>query len=335
MAFVELGLTAFDKITDRYHDSAFDGARNFGRKLTKKKKVTRETRGGRERASSQPAVREEVEEIEYERPRELTEEDWEVVDDQPGPHGRGVNPQKEQRRGTMAGEYGRNGSADYGRPSSVDYGRNGGADYGYNDQRYPPVNNYPAEPQARGPEQGYSQDHRNEMRNYDPAYAAAAGGYAAQQQPPNPRKSYDDYRYTDRYSYDESPPRSSGRDYDRGRRDRKSTKDSARSKSRKRSPSKLRRTLDENFDTTEKGAAAGIAGALVGGLAGKKYGDDSLLATLAGAVVGGIGANALEYQWKKHKDEKDGKRKDRYEPQAYGIDGDGYDKYERRRRRSR
>ena len=201
--------------------------------------------------------------------------------------------------------------------------------------------------------QEYARGYQGDMRNYDPAVAAAAGGaaaYAGNYAANGGRRSYDDYyrRGSDEYSYsnpdrrdpydrryDDTKASPQRRDASRGRRERKSKRDGAAERSRPRSQSAFRRAVDDNFDTSENGAVAGLAGALVGGLAGKKFGDDSMLATLVGAAVGGIGANALEYQWKKRHDAKDGvgKKKDSH-GQAYrgSYDDEGYD---RRRRRSR
>lgn len=62
--------------------------------------------------------------------------------------------------------------------------------------------------------------------------------------------------------------------------------------------------IKEHFDTGEKGLGAGIAGALIGGFAGRKFGDDSKRATAIGAIVGGLGANFLENQYQNYKEEK-------------------------------
>ena len=125
----ELGLTAFDKITTRYHDRVYSKAGRIPNKLVKKK--TKTTR----RSSSQPARQEA--DYEYEgdgpgRPRELKEEDWEV-DEDPGQRRRGLREGYLQRKNM----------------SETPYSRGGGTDVGY-DQRGPPAyDNYNnAPPQA-------------------------------------------------------------------------------------------------------------------------------------------------------------------------------------------
>ncbi|KAL9093061.1 MAG: hypothetical protein Q9165_004199 [Trypethelium subeluteriae] len=341
-AFAELGFTAVNKISDRYHDQIYDKAGALPRKIVRRKRTTAQ---GRQRSSSQPTRQEvtyDYDEKGPERSRELKEEDWEVVDDQ--------GDRRRSRESYLSRKD----------MTETPYGRNGGTEAGY-DQRGPPAyDTYGVPPQAArgGPEVSYeyARGYQGDMRNYDPAVAAAAGGaaaYASNYAANTGRRAHDDYyrRGSDEYSYsnpdrrdpydrryddnsgrrDESEPSQSSRhrDQSRGRRERKAKRNEGE-KSRPRSPSTFRRVMDDNFDTSEKGAAAGLAGALVGGIAGKKFGDDSMLATIVGAAVGGIGANALEYQWKKRQDHKEAgrSRKDAY---AYGG---GYDdeRYERRRR---
>ncbi|KAI9659131.1 MAG: hypothetical protein M1821_002091 [Bathelium mastoideum] len=337
-AFAELGFTAVNKLSDRYHDRVYDKAGAIPRKLVRRSKTTS---AGRKRSYSQPARQEVTYEYEEDGPgraRELKKEDWEVADDTDD-RGRSHPPKQ--------------------RMAETPYGRSGSTDAGYDQRAAPTYDNYSAPPQhGRAVQDDYARGYQGDMRNYDPAVAAAAGGaaaYASNYAPPAGHRSYDDYyrRGSDEYSYsnpdrrdpydrrynDDAPVRGSGGDDDRshsrGRRERKTRRGDGDRLSRHRSQSQFRRVMDDNFDTSEKGAAAGLAGALVGGLAGKKFGDDSMLATLVGAAVGGIGANALEHQWRKRQDLKEGgSRKKDGHGQAYGS---GYDdeRYERRRRRSR
>lgn len=58
-----------------------------------------------------------------------------------------------------------------------------------------------------------------------------------------------------------------------------------------------------------KGLGVGLAGAVVGGLAGKEFGDHKHRNRdmIIGALVGGLGANAAENKWRDWRDEKERK----------------------------
>lgn len=52
--------------------------------------------------------------------------------------------------------------------------------------------------------------------------------------------------------------------------------------------------MRDRFDTSERGLGYGTMGAVAGGLLGNEAGKGGLLPTVAGAVAGGLGANAYE-----------------------------------------
>ena len=116
----------------------------------------------------------------------------------------------------------------------------------------------------------------------------------------------------------------SRRDKSRGRRDSYSR---SRSRERSRSRSGIRGTFDEHFDTSLQGLGVGVAGALIGGFAGREFGGNKRTSKrdmAIGAVVGGLGANLAENKWRDWRDEK----RDRREDDRY----DDYDRYDRRAR---
>lgn len=117
----------------------------------------------------------------------------------------------------------------------------------------------------------------------------------------------------DSYAQGGGRSRSRGRRYsERGRDDSRSRSRSySRSRSRSRSGSRekgFRGEVGKHFDTSLQGIGVGLAGAVVGGMAGRHFGEkhprhknrDILL----GALVGGLGANAAEKQWTHWQDEK-------------------------------
>ncbi|KAL9089673.1 MAG: hypothetical protein Q9159_002401 [Coniocarpon cinnabarinum] len=106
------------------------------------------------------------------------------------------------------------------------------------------------------------------------------------------------------------------------RRDRQSSKSKSR---RSTSRGGLKGKLDKNFDyRSEKGLTAGALGALAGGLVGHEVGKGPM-ATVAGVVLGGLGANAFEAR----NENKDRQR----DEQAWGSkrskSTDGHDRYRR------
>lgn len=94
-------------------------------------------------------------------------------------------------------------------------------------------------------------------------------------------------RYDSRASYDDDGYSSS----DRERRSHR--KSHSRKKSRSRSRSGVRGKLDKNFDKSNRGLTSGAIGAIAGGLVGNEVGK-GIVPTLAGVVLGGLGANAYE-----------------------------------------
>lgn len=103
-------------------------------------------------------------------------------------------------------------------------------------------------------------------------------------------RNYPQSHYTQDSSYTQPSSRSKGRTSAQTRNVRRSR---SASYGRARSKSRIRSALDEHVNTSEKGLGAGAAGAVAGGLLGHQMGHGSL-STIAGAVIGGIGANMLE-----------------------------------------
>jgi len=108
------------------------------------------------------------------------------------------------------------------------------------------------------------------------------------------RGRHDDNRHDNRRSGSDSRSRSSSDDSRRRRHQRKRDK----SRSRRGSPqpsnrSRARSTIRDKFDTSDRGLGYGTIGAIAGGLAGSEVGK-GLWPTVAGAVIGGLGANAFE-----------------------------------------
>ncbi|KAF2768946.1 hypothetical protein EJ03DRAFT_351783 [Teratosphaeria nubilosa] len=105
--------------------------------------------------------------------------------------------------------------------------------------------------------------------------------------------------------------------YDRDYDDRDRSYSRSRSASRERGPEGWRGKLDNTFDTSMQGLGVGIAGAVVGGLAGREFGNKHKNRdVLIGAVIGGLGANLAENKWKDWKDKKEGRleeKEDRWE----------------------
>ena len=117
-------------------------------------------------------------------------------------------------------------------------------------------------------------------------------------------------RSTQDDDYKSQRSRSRGRRYSEKERDRDRSRSYSGSRSRSRSRSKegIRGKIDDTFDTSMKGLGVGLAGAVVGGLAGREFGHKHKNRDIIiGALIGGLGANAAENKWKDWKDEKEDK----------------------------
>jgi len=85
--------------------------------------------------------------------------------------------------------------------------------------------------------------------------------------------------------------------------------------------------VEKNFDTSTQGLGAGLAGAVIGGLAGREFGAKSRHSErdiAIGAIIGGLGANLAEAKWREWKDKKEGKldrEEDRWEQKWDGNGG--------------
>ncbi|KAG8626245.1 hypothetical protein KVT40_005190 [Elsinoe batatas] len=138
--------------------------------------------------------------------------------------------------------------------------------------------------------------------NPDPYATAAAAGAGAALAPYYRDQQVDRYRRDQRYSRSRSRYRSKSRG-----RDRSYSSSRSRSSSRShfdRVKDGTRDALDKTFDTRAKGVGAGIVGALVGGAIGRRMGDKRDNHALAGAIIGGLGLNALENQVHRRRESK-------------------------------
>ncbi|OQO15047.1 hypothetical protein B0A48_00429 [Cryoendolithus antarcticus] len=116
------------------------------------------------------------------------------------------------------------------------------------------------------------------------------------------------------------------------RRNRSRSRSDSRSRSRSRSRSHegplgdIKEKVDENFDTSLRGAGVAIAGAVIGGLIGKEISGgkkDKRRDMALGGIVGGLGANWAENKWQESRHEKrDRGGGQRYEERYEGRDRD-------------
>ncbi|GAM84487.1 hypothetical protein ANO11243_024830 [Dothideomycetidae sp. 11243] len=136
---------------------------------------------------------------------------------------------------------------------------------------------------------------------YVPSYSSNGAAAA------DPRMAYNQARQQgDNYSRSRSrfrsPSRGRNYDYQHSERDSESSRSSRhreRSESRnrfERAEEQAREALEKTFDTRGKGVGAGLVGALLGAAIGRRVGDRHDNHALAGAIIGGLGVNALENQ---------------------------------------
>lgn len=94
----------------------------------------------------------------------------------------------------------------------------------------------------------------------------------------------------------------------------------SRSDERERGGGGIRDKLEDTFDVSGRGLGVGIAGAVVGGLAGREFGGKQHRQRdiILGALVGGLGANVAENKWREYKGHKEERRSDRDEYEPYG-----------------
>ncbi|KAL1304727.1 hypothetical protein AAFC00_003673 [Neodothiora populina] len=90
--------------------------------------------------------------------------------------------------------------------------------------------------------------------------------------------------------------------------------DSSRKRHKSRNRSRARSSVRDRFDTSDKGLGYGTMGAVAGGLLGNEAGRGGVIPTVAGAVIGGLGANAYENRDKQKRGSRQGnKYDDRYD----------------------
>jgi len=147
------------------------------------------------------------------------------------------------------------------------------------------------------------------------------------------RSNYDDDRtYAGGAAVTQYDKRRSG-DYERSERDtylsrRESRRDrdyDSRSRSRSRDGG-WKEKLENTFDTSTQGIGVGIAGAVIGGLAGREFGSKGKTSQrdiAIGALIGGLGANIAENkyrEWKDRKEDRLERAEDRWEQKWDGRD---------------
>ncbi|QIW98457.1 hypothetical protein AMS68_003975 [Peltaster fructicola] len=104
----------------------------------------------------------------------------------------------------------------------------------------------------------------------------------------------------------------------RSHRDDYDDRDRSRSRSREKGEG-IRGKLEDTFDTSKRGVGAGLLGAVVGGLAGRQFGDKKHGARdmVIGAVVGGLAVNAAEQKYHQYKENKAEKERYDYDDRDY------------------
>lgn len=111
----------------------------------------------------------------------------------------------------------------------------------------------------------------------------------------------------------------------RGRdRDRSYSRSPSESRSRSRDRG-LKEKVEDQFDLSARGLGVGVAGAVIGGLAGREFGQKHRQRDIAiGAIIGGLGANYAENKWREWKDNKERDIRDDEERWEQKYDGRDY-----------
>jgi len=171
---------------------------------------------------------------------------------------------------------------------------------------------YSQDNQQYGSEPRYDQQYArgHPQDEYDQHYSrSAAGGYGQRGQEYDDRyddrhersaRHHDDRRDRRREQRQEGSRSDSRSESEEERRQRRRERKRESSRSRRKSPdgkrekSRARSSVRDKFDLSERGLGYGSVGALAGGLIGSEVGKGGFLPAVAGAIVGGLGANAFE-----------------------------------------
>ncbi|KAK4540071.1 hypothetical protein LTR36_009812 [Oleoguttula mirabilis] len=338
-AFVELGAEGLNHFTENHFENTYDrvrGRKNRGNSGKKQsdggKKENRDYKyqlpsPERDRDIDGTTVREDS----LERQSQSSERLLKAYENEPDDPRRPVDPKLEKRRRDSARMSYANGgytpSQAPGRPRSQpprgryddedsDYDEHEGrrqrtSGRGYDDRDDREYDREVIETERyKGPARPYDPrrlDSYQSRGTGDPYGAGAVAPY---------RRSQNDVSEVSR-----RPKSRSGRS---DRYDRDDDRDRSYSRSRSRSRDRggedgWRGKLDEHFDTTLQGLGVGIAGAVVGGLAGREFGKKHKNRDiLIGALVGGLGANVAENKWQERREKKGGREEDRYEQKYDG-----------------
>ncbi|TID19721.1 hypothetical protein E6O75_ATG07059 [Venturia nashicola] len=314
--FAELGLEGFDRLVDRYHDTAHDHAVEYGHKMHRPKKwhknphgetvqVEEESHPEAERASSEPRA-----EPKGEPPRRRGENHLGDSED-PG-HASEVQPRRRPRR--YSGNESRSESVNHAQRRKP-YANENPGDHGH---LYPPP-----------PGQNMSYEYQ-QMPRTQPYAGQQMQPYAGQQMQPNAGQQLQPYssQQVQPYSGQQQPlysvplavpgayemsqhrsqssrPHENRRRHDHDRRfsppprRRRSHRDSHRDGHRDSHRDGRRKSLPK-----DSSLGASLAGALAGGLIGHQAGKGDVFSTAAGALVGAVSGSIAAEKHSKNKDKR-------------------------------